>query len=107
MKSETRTLTEKLHLLAHVEKSKPTNKSAIIGNDISIYPTGTPDEILNNIIPLTPKVEPVSVKPVLFDIGFNYITYDGPVSDSLDEIKHEEEKQNEKKKGFFGSIFGR
>ncbi|KAH3684157.1 hypothetical protein WICPIJ_004887 [Wickerhamomyces pijperi] len=71
-----------------------------------------------------PKIEPVPVKPVLFDLAFNYINYDVegtavvpqtsskptnstvPLSSITSAAVAEEDDTLEKKKGFFG-LFGR
>jgi signal recognition particle subunit SRP68 len=75
------------------------------------YPvSGTVD--LMNIVTWPPKLRPVPVKPLFFDVAFNYIDYPGRAKVSaepegermqVDEKKAEEQKPA--KKGWFG--FGR
>ncbi|KAL3230823.1 Signal recognition particle subunit SRP68 [Nakaseomyces bracarensis] len=75
-----------------------------------------PTEIsLRNLFPMSPKIHPVSAKPTLFDLAFNYVQYEkGNVSSNVDT--QQESKQNisaviekeepKKKRGFLG-LFGR
>lgn len=83
-----------------------------------ILPT---DIQLKNLFPLKPKMLPIPSKPTLFDLAFNYITYDkqepsaSQVKDSVTEtesisqtrISNEQtEGEPKKKRGFLG-LFGR
>ncbi|CAI4052722.1 hypothetical protein SKDZ_16G0340 [Saccharomyces kudriavzevii ZP591] len=83
-----------------------------------IMPT---DIQLKNLFPLKPKVLPVPSKPTLFDLAFNYITYEKQEtpspqvknsiveSNSLSQISTSNEqtgKEPKKKRGFL-SLFGR
>lgn len=77
---------------------------------------------MNNLFPLRPKLRPVQSKPTLFDLAFNYISYDedeevqkedvtdevAAVSELQQEEEEEEEQQQQssKKRGFLG-LFGR
>jgi signal recognition particle subunit SRP68 len=86
----------------------------------------TPDLDLKNLVPYPPKLRPVPVKPLFFDLAWNYIKYPGQkgpdegVADTADTesqdvemegasegVNGEEQKQEAKpaKRGWFG--FGR
>lgn len=86
-------------------------------DNISKFPEYSTEKILKNVAPLKIDFEPVNVKPVLFDIAYNYIKYDGETtttksssSDTIDEPIRDssvtEESGDKKKGGFFG-LFGR
>lgn len=80
------------------------------------FPDTTGEDLLKTIAPLTLKLEPVNVKPVLFDIAFNYIDYGGDgvkptvvgVEDttSAKETPASSENDEKKKKGGFFGLFG-
>ncbi|SCU81048.1 LAME_0B05468g1_1 [Lachancea meyersii CBS 8951] len=73
------------------------------------------DVSLSNLFPLRPIIRPISAKPTLFDLAFNYITYDGHSEEpELDEPEMEATQPDQqaqaqaqvpKKKGLFG-LFG-
>lgn len=69
------------------------------------------DVKLKNLFPMRPKVRPVSAKPTLFDLAFNYLSYeDEPASKGhVEQPKQEQpkvEEQAPKQRKFLG-IFGR
>ncbi|SCU99081.1 LAFA_0G21880g1_1 [Lachancea sp. 'fantastica'] len=81
---------------------------------------GPSDVNLSNLFPLRPVIRPITAKPALFDLAFNYITYDGqPMDQDIDvesetaSAKPDEQNQtgqtgqtqSSKKKGLFG-LFG-
>ncbi|QPG76313.1 hypothetical protein FOA43_003699 [Brettanomyces nanus] len=85
------------------------SKEFIIDNT-NKFPEISAQNITEMIAPLDLSIEPVNVKPVLFDVAFNYINYKGegsftaapgqefteePEADSIDE-------EHKKKGGFFG-----
>ncbi len=81
------------------------------------FPDATGEELLKSVAPLKLELEPVNVKPVLFDIAFNYIDYGGDgvkptvvgVEDSSDSIVQKptpSESEGKKKKGGFFGLFG-
>ncbi|KAF2279167.1 uncharacterized protein EI97DRAFT_371101 [Westerdykella ornata] len=78
---------------------------------VNDYPaSGTVD--LNNLVTWPPRLKPVPVKPLFFDVAFNYIEYPGRAASAVEpeEEKGEEEpervvEQKPAKKGWFG--FGR
>lgn len=91
-------------------KAHLTNAVPVVER-LNEYPSsGTVD--LKNLVTWPPKLKPVPVKPLFFDVAFNYIEYPGRVSRAaepepekmqVDEKKAEEAKPA--KKGWFG--FGR
>lgn len=107
----------KLYILASYFKG--AGELASIGSKFLIdyvkkFPEFSSAQLLESVAPLRVNFEPVNVKPVLFDIGYNYIKYDsmdGRVASqkSVDEPLREnmsDESIDRKKKGFFG-LFGR
>ncbi|EDO17372.1 hypothetical protein Kpol_1060p28 [Vanderwaltozyma polyspora DSM 70294] len=99
-------------------KSK-TNESLIERIDTQRIKPGNVD--LNNLFPMRPIIRPVGSKPTLFDLGFNYITYENETNTTSEQQKSIETKsdassQNEaeqvssieqpKKRKFLG-LFGR
>lgn len=94
-----------------VKKPDTTSTSAIpLIECLSVYPKVGVD--LNNIVSYPPKPEPIPVKPLFFDVAWNYIDYPGrtPALASLKEsVGATTEKASEsapsQKKGWFG--FGR
>jgi signal recognition particle subunit SRP68 len=68
------------------------------------YPAEGAD--LEKLVSYPPKIEPIPVKPLFFDVAWNYIDYTGQAPPAA--IKQEELKAEQiipKKKGWFG--FGR
>jgi len=67
---------------------------------------------LTNLVTYPPKLQPIPVKPLFFDLAWNYIEYPGRTleavnSDAMDGVapKKAAEEKKETKKGWFG--FGR
>jgi len=81
---------------------------------------------LTNLVTWPPRVEPVPVKPLFFDVAWNYIDYPGRAREVVESVKkggvdgvgrdesageaveeavEEEQKETPKKRGWFG--FGR
>lgn len=75
-------------------------------------PVGPQDVDIKNLFPMRPRIMPVSAKPNLFDLAFNYITYVDQPQGTPQPVEHlsEEPAQSQteipKKKGIFG-LFGR
>ncbi|CAH2354218.1 signal recognition particle subunit Srp68p [[Candida] railenensis] len=105
-----------IHILAQfaVDLKSPTSASTIIEN-VNKYPINLK---LDNLINLNErvKIEPILTKPVLFDIGFNYINYNSDRSKGYESTSSASSApgtastaagtDESKKSGFFG-IFGR
>lgn len=75
------------------------------------YPSQGVD--LENIVPYPPKMEPIPVKPLFLDVGWNYVQYPSTrtgqqatkTAQSKTAAKTEEPEKQPAKKGWFG--FGR
>lgn len=111
-----------LHHRALVELQNHTNYSAIaaqkhqtsaapVVEKLNEYPaSGHVD--LNLLVEWPPKLRPVPVKPLFLDTAWNYIEYPGranavtsgtaAVKDATTAAGKEEEKAQQKKKGWFG-----
>lgn len=111
LKAEVEEMISKLYMLASYfsrdEKYRCIGSKYIVDNFDKV-PKYSPNELIKNIAPLGVTFEPVNVKPVLFDIAFNYIGYDDAAD--MEEDTTEQSSgigtEEEKKKGFFG-LFGR
>ncbi|ESW97117.1 hypothetical protein KL918_000727 [Ogataea parapolymorpha] len=102
-RSESTSLFTKVHVLTMYftkENHKPLLGDYLIDN-VDAFPDLTNEELLAKIADLDARVKPVGVKPVLFDVAFNYIGYDSDLS----KVSAGDSK-SEKKAGFFG-LFGR
>lgn len=111
MKNEVAEMKLKVYKLASYFKNNEHNRavgSKYVVDNLDRVPKYSPAELIKNIAPTAIDFQPVNVKPVLFDIAYNYIGYDD--SDEMDDDSTEAEvsskTEEEKKKGFFG-IFGR
>ena len=65
---------------------------------------------LKNLVSYPPKLQPIPVKPLFFDLAWNYIQYPGRAppavnGDAVDGMKNVAEEKKETKKGWFR--FGR
>lgn len=107
LKKLTSSKLQKTHVLAVYsrEQGQSASNEYIIDN-VNKFPTLSADEIVKRVAPLTLTLEPVNVKPVLFDIAFNYIDSEDTVTPTVATDTSEVSKEGEKKKGFFG-LFGR
>jgi signal recognition particle subunit SRP68 len=77
---------------------------------LNTYPTEGVD--LTNLVTYPPKLEPIPVKPLFFDVAWNYIDYPGRVSVKAAatpkpsaQPEKPQEQASQQKKGWFG--FGR
>jgi signal recognition particle subunit SRP68 len=96
---------------SNVETKAQLANVAPVVERLNDYPaSGTVD--LRNLVTWPPRLKPVPVKPLFFDVAFNYIDYPGrartatdpePEKMQVDEKRTEEQKPA--KKGWFG--FGR
>ncbi|RLV94953.1 Signal recognition particle subunit SRP68 [Spathaspora sp. JA1] len=109
LKQELEKKTLQSHISAQFSNSQK-NASKFVIENINKFPATSE---LSDIINLK-QVQPIATKPVLFDIGFNYISYDLKQGDLLainrnvsEEGGQEIEEVEKKKAGFFGGIFGR
>ncbi|KAI0449185.1 Cupredoxin [Xylaria acuta] len=62
---------------------------------------------LENMVDYPPRIQPIPVKPLFFDVAWNYISYPGKVPAAAAELEEEPTQASEppKKRGWFG--FGR
>lgn len=113
----------KLYILSNYfnENSNTTSNvgSDFIIDNISKFPKFQSQKLLENVVPLKIDFQPVSVKPVLFDIAYNYINYDDIENDNeyQEEVLQSKNVENDaagskssdsdKKKGGFFGLFGR
>jgi signal recognition particle subunit SRP68 len=95
--------------------AKESLTSAQILSQLTSNATGTVLDDITNPNPKTIvdlRMAPISVKPVLFDVAFNYIHNDVPQKSTMasqqpaQKIENEATGEGETKRGFFG-IFGR
>lgn len=78
---------------------------------LNTYPTEGVD--LANLVTYPPKLEPIPVKPLFFDVAWNYIDYPGRTSakaaatapKASAQAEKPQEQASQQKKGWFG--FGR
>lgn len=78
---------------------------------LNTYPTEGVE--LTNLVTYPPKLEPIPVKPLFFDVAWNYIDYPGRVSvkaaaaspKASAQSEKPQEQTSQQKKGWFG--FGR
>ncbi|CAH6719096.1 signal recognition particle subunit Srp68p [[Candida] jaroonii] len=96
-KTELQQLLNKNHIMAQFYYE--TNNDSVIIENMNKFPLNNNILGFNNILPVLPK-------PVLFDIGYNYINYSGTNSNSGTPEPSTSTDDDNKKKGFFG-IFGR
>lgn len=88
---------EFLKELSNELKGKVSKTHVLTQYFISAKPEAMPKSLMG-------MFQPVHVKPVLFDIGFNYIHY---TEGSASEEKEKEIESRDSKKGFFGLFGGR
>ena len=81
------------------------------------YPTPGVDVDLTNLVSYPPRIEPVPIKPLFFDVAWNYIEYPGRAKKVVEQHTHrvngsaeepapaQETGEPKKSKGWFG--FGR
>ncbi|ANB12954.1 Srp68p [Sugiyamaella lignohabitans] len=88
-----------------------------VSDDLTKYPSGSPSEIVRNLVNFKPHVQPVPVKPVFFDIAFNYIDYDDDSKKAVLTAEPSEPASatpsapgsgaSTPRRGFFGALLGR
>lgn len=105
---------EKL-LQAHIS-AQFSHEISVLGKSYTVehmdeYPAGDLSELLNLN---APKIQPLLSKPVLFDVGFNYINYEptkstlaAPSTPITTETTTAQSEDNKKRGGFFGIFGGR
>ena len=110
--------TVQLQAVLTAEKIKLDNTSnastdiPAVVDSIKTYPSNlTVDEISKNLVKFDQKLEPVFVKPVFFDIAFNYVDYDNDSKSSVlsrDTATASESSDTKgSKRGFLKGLWGR
>ncbi|GMM31409.1 signal recognition particle subunit [Martiniozyma asiatica (nom. inval.)] len=89
---------KKLYVLSSYFSNVESVSSYAI-DDLKKFPRGDGESLLNNIAPLKPVIKAVPVKPVLFDIAFNYIGYGNELE--VEQVSAGKGAEDQKK-GFFG-----
>ncbi|KAF2837334.1 signal recognition particle protein [Patellaria atrata CBS 101060] len=90
--------------------STPAATAPLVEN-LMAYPEPGKLVDLKNLVQYPPKLQPVMVKPLFFDVAWNYIEYPGRSTRGKAGVQEEKEEESEerretpKKKGWFG--FGR
>lgn len=99
-------------------KRQPDQEYLSVTESLDRYPRGTPEEVLNNLVNLKPKLRPVPLKPVFYDIAYNFLNFEGTPTQATQSTRKETTEKagptetashaaQEKKKGFFGSFWGK
>lgn len=86
-------------------QSTSTRSNAPLVQRLFEYPAEGAD--LENLVSYPPKIEAIPVKPLFFDVAWNYIDYPGqaPPAAASSQQESKAEQETSKKKGWFG--FGR
>lgn len=107
-----RALVELSNLDRKAVSNGSTNATLPLIERLHEYPTEKGGLDLKNLVSYPPKLEPVPVKPLFFDVAWNYIEYPGrkpesKVATGTGEVKENESQSQttQQKKGWFG--FGR
>jgi signal recognition particle subunit SRP68 len=99
----------KFHDNASIAAAKHMSTAAPLVQRLSDFPTPGVNVNLKNLVTYPPKLEPIPVKPLFFDVAWNYIDYPTTgkqvVEAKAADVIAEEKPKEEKKKGWFG--FGR
>jgi signal recognition particle subunit SRP68 len=99
----------KFHDNASIAAAKHMSTAAPLVQRLSDFPTPGVNVNLKNLVTYPPKLEPIPVKPLFFDVAWNYIDYPTTgkqvVEAQAADVIAEEKPKEEKKKGWFG--FGR
>ncbi|KEQ71281.1 hypothetical protein M436DRAFT_50995 [Aureobasidium namibiae CBS 147.97] len=99
----------KFHDNASIAAAKHMSTAAPLVQRLSDFPTPGVNVNLKNLVTYPPKLEPIPVKPLFFDVAWNYIDYPTTGKQAVEakaaDVIVEEKPKEEKKKGWFG--FGR
>ncbi|KAI0011025.1 hypothetical protein F4779DRAFT_626858 [Xylariaceae sp. FL0662B] len=99
-----RAIVEIDNLREKTKASAASNGNIPLVQRLSEYPAEGVD--LKNLVDYPPKVEPIPVKPLFFDVAWNYIDYPGKApAGAPDTPKQQAQPPQPQKKGWFG--FGR
>ena len=85
-------------------KGESTGTSNPLVEHLDEYPSGGVD--LTNLVTYPPKLRPVPVKPLFFDLAWNYIQYPGQEKSTSQAKQSDKSSEREEKKpvkrGWFG-----
>jgi signal recognition particle subunit SRP68 len=84
-------------------KGESTGTSSPLVEHLDEYPSGGVD--LTNLVNYPPKLRPVPVKPLFFDLAWNYIQYPGQEKSTAPKQSDKSSEKEEKKpvkRGWFG-----
>ncbi|KAI5206981.1 hypothetical protein E4T38_03535 [Aureobasidium subglaciale] len=101
----------KFHDNASIAAAKHMSTAAPLVQRLSDFPTPGVKVDLENLVSYPPKIEPIPIKPLFFDVAWNYIDYPTTGKQAVEtkaaasNVAAEEKPKEEKKKGWFG--FGR
>lgn len=109
LKTEIESQVKKLVVLtSYFSGSKGSSKKEYVIDNYKKFPLESSEELLKTVAPLGVDIQAVNVKPVLFDIAFNYLQYDSEApAAAVEESVTSGGSEEEKKKGSFFGIFGR
>ena len=104
---------EKFHGNAVIAASKNMSSAKPLVRRLTDFPTPGVNVDLENLVTYPPKLEPIPVKPLFFDVAWNYIDYPGRAEEVVEQkaqsngnaVEKEPREETPKKKGWFG--FGR
>lgn len=102
---------DKFHDNASTAAAKHMGSAAPLVQRLTEYPTPGVSVDLQNLVTYPPKLEPIPVKPLFFDVAWNYIDYPGRGKQVVEqkaqsvEVNGEQREETPKKKGWFA--FGR
>lgn len=90
--------------LAHETRDKDNNQLLVESVDTYAFS----EDLLASVVAVSAssKLQPVLSKPVLFDVGFNYINYEAAGVAAAAPAQEPEQADGQKRSGFFG-MFGR
>ena len=99
-----------LHRLSAETEAKHAGSATSIVRNLDQYPEGNID--LTKLVVYPPELEPIPVKPLFFDLAWNYIDYPGRTAETANSDPSNSrnagqaaEAKKEGKRGWFG--FGR
>ncbi len=105
-----RALVEISLISSSMSSKLPQKHSAPLVESLDRYPSGG-EVNLANLVQYPPRIEPVPVKPLFFDVAWNYIEYPGrvkmqpPAVQQVQQVEEERPTSSSGKKSWFG--FGR
>lgn len=93
------------HISAQFSHDLSGKEKLYVVENLDKYPSGGLDQIAN--INTVPRLQALLSKPVLFDVAYNYINYEGKAKAAPPSDVSASGAEEEKKRGGFFGIFGR